>query len=245
MRSPPLAGRDSETGFGKGSRSFERIARNVRTLEELNSCFRAEVRKFGFTAFAGGCLTVTGSSRRFSLLDWPRAWLELYAAAGFAEDDLAIAQAMVDPAPFTWSEIKKRRPGASARIFAAAAEFGWRDGLVVPVHGRGSDRGVVSLAAPHLQLNPSARAEVVLLSLVPYERARDLEGAGPVRAERLTAREREALTLVAAGLTDEEIGRALGVSSATAHFHVEGAKRRLGARTRAHAVALALTGSLL
>jgi DNA-binding CsgD family transcriptional regulator len=50
---------------------------------------------------------------------------------------------------------------------------------------------------------------------------------------------------VAVGKTDWEIAQVLGISSSTAHFHVESAKKKLGLNSRAEAVArLTLYGLL-
>jgi DNA-binding CsgD family transcriptional regulator len=56
-------------------------------------------------------------------------------------------------------------------------------------------------------------------------------------AHALTARERASMALVAEGKTDWEMGVILGVSENTARFHVDNARRKLGAVSRAHAVA--------
>ena len=58
----------------------------------------------------------------------------------------------------------------------------------------------------------------------------------------LSPREREVLALVARGLNAEEIGAQLDLAPATVRTHVRNAKRRLGARTRAQAVTVALRG---
>ena len=60
-----------------------------------------------------------------------------------------------------------------------------------------------------------------------------------------TDREREILGLVATGATDPEIAEALRLSPATVQTHVRNAKAKLGARTRAQAVALALRRGLI
>ncbi|MFM9978725.1 MAG: LuxR C-terminal-related transcriptional regulator [Sphingomonadaceae bacterium] len=54
---------------------------------------------------------------------------------------------------------------------------------------------------------------------------------------RLTVRERDAISYVAEGKTDWEIAKIMGVSEATARFHVDNARRKLGGVNRAHAVA--------
>jgi DNA-binding CsgD family transcriptional regulator len=61
------------------------------------------------------------------------------------------------------------------------------------------------------------------------------------RCERLSGRERLVLAELARGNSTEEIGVVLGVSPHTVRTHVKNLMRKLGARTRAHAVAIALT----
>jgi PAS domain S-box-containing protein len=56
----------------------------------------------------------------------------------------------------------------------------------------------------------------------------------------LTAREREVLTLIAMGNRGRTIAERLGVSVATVEKHVRNCLRKLCARNRAHAIALAL-----
>lgn len=60
------------------------------------------------------------------------------------------------------------------------------------------------------------------------------------RAGVLTARERDVLRLLATGMTGEEAARQLFLSPETVRTHVRNAMRRLEARTRVHAVVLAL-----
>jgi DNA-binding CsgD family transcriptional regulator len=60
-------------------------------------------------------------------------------------------------------------------------------------------------------------------------------------AGALTSRERDVVGLAAQGLTSKEIAETLSVSRATVETHFRGAVRRLAARNRGHAIALALT----
>ncbi|MCA9490011.1 MAG: hypothetical protein KC621_08810 [Myxococcales bacterium] len=59
-------------------------------------------------------------------------------------------------------------------------------------------------------------------------------------SEVLTQRERQVLTLVAAGVEPADIARKLRIGASTVRTHVERARSKLGARTRAEAVARAL-----
>ncbi len=60
-----------------------------------------------------------------------------------------------------------------------------------------------------------------------------------------TSRERQVLALLASGSTDSEAAELLALSPATVQTHVRNAKAKLGARTRAQAVALALHRGLI
>ncbi|MFB6508200.1 response regulator [Streptomyces sp. NPDC002466] len=62
---------------------------------------------------------------------------------------------------------------------------------------------------------------------------------------QLTTREREVVALVAQGLSNEEITRELVISPATTKTHVSRALAKLGARDRAHLVALAHQNGLI
>jgi DNA-binding NarL/FixJ family response regulator len=61
----------------------------------------------------------------------------------------------------------------------------------------------------------------------------------------LTEREREVMTLVAGGLNNDEIGKRLFMSGATAKTHVSRAMIKLGARDRAQLVVLAYETGLV
>ena len=71
-------------------------------------------------------------------------------------------------------------------------------------------------------------------------------GRGATRGDRdeLTAREREVLQLVAAGLTNAAIAERLVISPKTAEHHVGRVLAKLGARSRAEAAALAVREGL-
>ncbi len=62
----------------------------------------------------------------------------------------------------------------------------------------------------------------------------------PAATPRLSPREREIIGLMAEGLTAEQIGLRISVSVETVRTHVRNAIRKLGARNRVHAIAIAL-----
>jgi DNA-binding NarL/FixJ family response regulator len=67
----------------------------------------------------------------------------------------------------------------------------------------------------------------------------------PRRLETLTARELEILGLMADGLFNREISDRLWLAEETVKTHVHHVLAKLSARSRAHAVAIALRGGLV
>ena len=65
------------------------------------------------------------------------------------------------------------------------------------------------------------------------------------RALRLSGRERAVLSELARGNATEQIAHELFLSPHTVRSHVKAAMRKLDARTRAHAVAIAMTAGAI
>jgi DNA-binding CsgD family transcriptional regulator len=90
----------------------------------------------------------------------------------------------------------------------------------------------------------SERDRTVLRLLYPYllnaARAREARPAVRDAAQSLSARERQVLAELARGRTSRGIGEALGISPRTVDKHLERIFEKLGVRTRAAAVAIAL-----
>jgi DNA-binding NarL/FixJ family response regulator len=91
------------------------------------------------------------------------------------------------------------------------------------------------VAAGHALLSPWATRRLIAeLASRPQP-----ELPSPEQLDELTAREREVMTLVAAGLRNEEIAERFVIGQATVKTHVSRALRKLGARDRAQLVAIA------
>lgn len=96
-------------------------------------------------------------------------------------------------------------------------------------------RAVRVLAGGGVQLSPSVTRRLI----DEFASQPDPRRPVPTMFEELTVREREVVTLVAFGLTNEEIGELLVVSPATAKTHVSRSMIKLHVRDRAQLVALA------
>jgi DNA-binding CsgD family transcriptional regulator len=101
------------------------------------------------------------------------------------------------------------------------------DGMIASLH----------LGFGEADLEEERSLAVQVAGLVLTERLMTFAARESPPPVRLTPRERDSLALVADGKTDWEISVILSVSEATARFHVDNGRRKLGAVTRAQAVA--------
>lgn len=105
--------------------------------------------------------------------------------------------------------------------------------------GQAVDVSVTAAVLPGLHL--------VLLSTSPAAPKMGglANGGAPTPARLPTSRERQILGMLATGDTDAQIAAKLSLSPATVQTHVRNAKAKLGARTRAQAVAMSLRAGLI
>jgi DNA-binding CsgD family transcriptional regulator len=215
------------------------------TLADVQQEFRKQVLRHGFTSSVCRAFVPTqrGVEARTLFRNWPEAWARLSDSRKFPTASFVLAEARSRVTPFTWSDAEATRQltAAEREVLDSARAFGWHDGFVLPVWAPGGYFATVSIGSPErdLDLSPPKRAELHMLAMLAHERASELaEVASHVPALKpFSPREHECLRWVAAGKTDAEIGIILSISAATVKFHIDGARRKLGARTRAQAVA--------
>jgi DNA-binding CsgD family transcriptional regulator len=216
-----------------------------RMIDSVVEDFRATVRQLGFAVSACGAWTGVGRQRvnRFFFVDWPGPFLEQYMARDLMARDPVVLWAKRRLAPFVWREVgaEWERTPEVAETLALADEYGFIDGYAVPIHGPAGYQGLVSLAATApLQLEPAELGALHLMALTVHERCRVAHGFGVLSraVPALTDREAACIRWAADGKSDAAIGELMGISRATAHFHIESVKKKLGVKSRIQAVAI-------
>jgi DNA-binding NarL/FixJ family response regulator len=112
--------------------------------------------------------------------------------------------------------------------------------------GKGSEHGELLAAIRTVSRGDALLSPAATKSLIARFLARpDETRAAPERLAVLTAREREVLALVAAGLTNDAIADHLVLSTHTAKTHVNRAMTKLGVRDRAQLVVIAYETGLV
>lgn len=111
------------------------------------------------------------------------------------------------------------------------------EALCATSYGQGGLIASLHLGFPYADIDPDEARTIQLAGLMLTERLLDFAEPEAALSPSLTTRERDALAFVAEGKTDWEISVILGISEATARFHVDNARVKLNAVNRAQAVA--------
>lgn len=215
--------------------------------EHLERC----ARELGFTQFAmGHHVDLVGPPQdAIRVTNYDPRWIERALGERYFVHDPVHQASTRTAMGFLWSDVPGmiRLTRLQTFILEAARDYGLAQGYTVPVHVPGEYRGTCSFGADSLDhLRANALPIANLLGTYAFEAARRI-----MRTRRplpdalselpeLTERQRDSLVLVARGKADPEIGVLLGISSATAHEHVENVRRAYGNAQRPLLIARAL-----
>ena len=215
------------------------------SLADCLAVLRRALASLDIDTFASGEVDLRNRDRSiFTVIEWPPEWRRFYFSAGLVERDPVVENLARYRRPFTWHELRadRRHARLGKESLERLAAAGWVDGLVVPMP-RGGDRyGLFSIAARRPISDTDKRTLVPICVLFHAVSGRLACRDGfAVPPAGLTEREVECVSLVVRGKSDRLIAAELGISLATAHEHVERAKRRLATRTRAELAAMAVS----
>ena len=213
-----------------------------KTPEEVGDAFSDMIRPFGFFGASASELrhTPEGRVRAFAFVTWPCRRCEQYEGCGSPRHDPILGLAWLDWRPFDLNDtfagcrsIQQRRA-----LDAWVEQHSIADIFVVPEHFPGGEVGLCVCATVRKLDRPSERRALHFTSLHILWRCRQLvqgrDGAAPKKCP-LSAREIECMRWAIEGKSDTDIGQIVGISPATAHFHIENVKKKLGVRTRVQA----------
>lgn len=185
----------------------------------------------------------------------PETWMEEYVATDLARGDHALWHCMQALTPVATGIAKADDLGLGEleRHFlrAAEAETGLKTGLCVPVRSaRPRQLGGVSLGTrlpkdtfDRIIAEHGASIHIAILHF--HVHAQTLRQREATADAPLSARERECLLWLGRGLRPDQIADRLGLARVTVDLHLRGARRKLKAATREHALAIAVSQGLI
>jgi DNA-binding CsgD family transcriptional regulator len=221
------------------------------SVDAIGAALDRHARSLGYTALALGVVARApkGLGNTFFFTNWPAEWLRMYHERNFLANDLAVKFAFSRLTPITHAEMYASRPATAAEreVIEAVRDYGWKDGLVVPIHGPRGYLALAGLGGEEREVGLAERAALQATIFAAHQRCVELTESTDVTPgpPRLTPRETECLQWLAGGESESEISDRLSISERTVRFHLQSAKRKLGVRTRAHAVALAILAGYL
>lgn len=177
--------------------------------------------------------------------DWPdELKAQRRSQMAILHDPIAIC-ALRSKRPFTWTEAREYASKAGKRIVDMVHDFGITDGMMFPMHALQSVSGGVSLGGSvPLDLSPHQVSELEIVCQAAYYHLEVMLGPFPYqKLAELTPRESECVQFAAAGKTNWEIAKILGIEEDTVKKALGRASARLEAVNRAHLVASAIARS--
>src|SRR5579859_402491 len=220
-------------------------AAGARTAAEAGRALFAALQPYGARAiYARSIRTARPDDEHVYSRISPPGWEELYAERRFAEINFVAREVRRWGEPFLWSQAELQGD-LERELFQVLNDLNFPDGIAAPVHGPGGYLGVTSVAFSRLdQIAPDEHAAIGIAATVVHHRMRRLTPPALVAPPRLSGRERDCLALIAQGKSDWEISEILCVAQTTILTHVQNARRKLGARSRAQAVALCVAAGV-
>jgi LuxR family transcriptional regulator, quorum-sensing system regulator BjaR1 len=233
----------------------EKVLETIQAVERANDS-SAIVEVFGNFAKTYGFETLyiaqlvnpanVPNDRILHITNWPSDLLARRFARHNALEDPIARCGLRSKRPFTWAEARKQASRFGKKTLDEATDYRINDGLMFPMHAIGSVPGGVSLGAERLDISPRATSELEIVAQHTYFKLEDLLGPFPYQVSiDLSPRELQVVQIAAAGKTNWEISRILGISEETVKAAIARASKKLGATNRAHAVATAIAHSLI
>jgi LuxR family transcriptional activator of conjugal transfer of Ti plasmids len=219
--------------------SFERVG--TRLAQRLG------FERFAYLSLAGEMTTLISS--------YPKSWTSRYLRSGYQRLDPVVLRARLEHTLFSWggavsSPLVNRE---QRRFFDEATTFGIRSGITVPIRAGFGRMAAFTLATGNRESHPERLVAewkdiVQLVGLyfhthvtVRLDHCSTLHAVGT----ELTQRERQCLAWAAQGKTVADIAVLVEIAPRTVVFHLENARRKLGAVSIAHCVAEAVRRCLL
>lgn len=186
------------------------------------------------------------AGEEFGAMTYPIAWHERYEDVRYRDCDPVVLACATTFAPIDWQTLDWS--GRSLRrLLSEAREFRvGNQGYSIPLHGPQGQFAMFSIskqctAQQWAALIAEAAGDMLLIANHVHRQVLDLTRAEQARMIKpLSPREREALTLIAAGRSRGQVADRLEISESTLRVYLDSARHKLGGLNTFHAVAIAM-----
>ncbi|WGH80063.1 helix-turn-helix transcriptional regulator [Jannaschia ovalis] len=193
---------------------------------------------------------VKAGGEQWAALTYSKRWVDIYVERDFQTIDPVVLSCFRRFTPVDWKRLNWSGRPARMLLAESIAHGLGNQGYSLPIRGPAGQFALftVNNKAGDDSWARFTRAHMDDLLLAAHyvnERALAIEGAGGEGAPSLSPRERDALTMLAAGRSRAQAAERLKISEHTLRVYIESARHKLGALNTTHAVANALARGLI
>lgn len=217
---------------------------NVKVLDDLNHEIATLREQLGVEHVIYHSVNSKGS--QYAALTYSDAWVARYLEQDYARIDPVVQGCYQRFHPVDWKRLDWSSR-AARELHGEALDAGvGNQGFSVPIRGPNGQFALftVSHRCDDREWELFTRERVPDLILVSHfvnQKALELErGTDIVKANQLSPRETDALTMLAMGLSRAQAADSLMISEHTLRVYIESARYKLGAANTTHAVAKAI-----
>lgn len=225
-----------------------------RTEEELFLLFDEHVRQLGieYSAYFIMAQKLRAIAPETGLVrhTFPKKLAALYFDKNYVKTDPIIQRSLKESRPFHWSEVAEHKSlnAQQKQMFAEYGAAGFKDGLAIPVFGPMGTIAIFSLSSSLATIDLTVAEKIALqfACLQTHNRYFDLAKINHQPPSKpLSPREKEALSLVAAGHANSAIAEQLNVTENTVDTMLRRVFSKLGVHNRISAVVKAIGNGLI
>jgi DNA-binding CsgD family transcriptional regulator len=232
-------------------RLFESLAPKldrVTRFEESSGILLSAAKTYGLkhVAYLGINIPRIGKTTPFYSATYTSEWCKHYEHSAYVDVDPVVRLGLTGLLPIDWSTFDYSKPKIR-QIFGEAAEFGLgRQGLTIPIRGRGPEVALFSINSDLSNkdwehLKRQSMRDLQLLAHYFHQMVIRVEGGQiPHYEALLSPREKECLQWAATGKTIWETAQILKVSERAVRLYLDTARHKLECLNKTQAVAKAV-----
>lgn len=234
---------------------FEEFVDALQTAQDSDAFERVASRVAHGLGFRWFAYLRIGDGQPTLVSSYPKSWTSRYFRRNYQCLDPVVQRARAERGVFSWGAqaAMPRTNKAQLKFFEEATTFGIKSGITVPIRSGFGQMAAFTLATDDPLMRPDRVLEgtgdiVQLVGIYFHAHLSERTVASQIAAgdaAALSQRERQCLAWAARGKTLAEAAVLMSITPRTVEFHLENARRKLGAVTIAHAVAQAVRRGLL
>ena len=220
----------------------------IEGADDKDSLLRAissYLKQFGVKHITIGAIinpnSVLDKFRHMGVTNFPKEFCEFWVERDLILHDPVLFYANRSKSAFEWRDAYSHASRFGRNMMNISADMGLGEGLAVPIFCPGKPNGMVSLALEERIVDPTLKAIIEIPIIHAFNRLMSFTESRLIPNDvNLTLREVDILHYIAAGKTNWETGKILGISENTVKKILQNILSKYGTSSRTHAVAIAI-----